>query len=205
MKIELTNFVKRQWKPDFSGTKMYGIDEKSFLSVCNLTSFHIIEDHKSWDFCKYVIICNGDKFDLDVKVSSVKIDHTVWPYIETGYSSRTENELAVLSRYVRFPKGCSFELPKANYVGLVLYSREQLYKEYIVSGSESKEPFELSEDCDYGIVAIMGLNEPKLEPMLPITHMRNSLGKEQGGNGEPLDIDEYNKSVEYWSKYILVK
>lgn len=203
MIIELTNFVKRQWKKDFSGTKLHNINENVILDIANDDlNEHIIIDHKSWNFCKYLIIDNSF-YQLDINVASIKIDHTIWHYIETDYSSRNPSELAILSRFVRFPKGINYKMPQAKYIGLILYSKEQLEKEYLVNPSQ--EPFELSDDCNYGIVAIMGLNEKEFEPMLPITHMRNALGKEQGGNGEMLDIEEYNKSVEYWSKYILVK
>jgi hypothetical protein len=51
----------------------------------------------------------------------------------------------------------------------------------------------------------MGTSEAKPDPMVPITIMRNALGMEEGGNGETLDRDLYNESVEFWSKYILVK
>ena len=51
----------------------------------------------------------------------------------------------------------------------------------------------------------MGTMEPKPDPLVPITIMRNALGVEEGGNGETLNRKVYNESVEFWSKYILVK
>ena len=35
--------------------------------------------------------------------------------------------------------------------------------------------------------------------------MRNSLGKEEGGSGVPLDKEKYKASVEFWSKNALIK
>jgi hypothetical protein len=35
--------------------------------------------------------------------------------------------------------------------------------------------------------------------------MRNSLGVDEGGNGEKLNRKTYEESVEFWSKHILVK
>ncbi len=210
MKIELTDFVKRQWKSDFSGTKMNNVVENDFLKAVNIASFHICKDSQ-FNFCKYIFIDNS-RFDLDVKLGTIPIDYTIYQYIQSGYFSRTDEELSVLSRWVKFPPN-TYTAPRANYIGLVLYSREQLLKEYNADPAIGQrdmngnrfEQFELSVDCDYGIVAIMGLTEPEMEPMPPITHMRNALGKEHGGNGEPINIEEYQKSVEFWSKRILIK
>jgi hypothetical protein len=41
-------------------------------------------------------------------------------------------------------------------------------------------------------------------PMQPITMMRNSLGKDQGGSGEELDQAKYKESVAYWSNHVTV-
>ncbi len=51
----------------------------------------------------------------------------------------------------------------------------------------------------------MGTSEAYPDPLVPITIMRNALGKEEGGNGEKLDHKVYKESVEFWKKYILVK
>ena len=227
MRIELTNFVKRQWKPDFSGTKMISVDQEDLVRIINEISSDfanyekeidasnfIIVPHKEWSFCKYLIF--EDARFKDVKVATVKIDHTLIPYIRTSYSSRTPEELPILTRFLQIPKEANYTLPKAQYIGCVLYSREQLLKEYEtetkkelskdnVVFDEQIEKFELSEDCEYGIVAIMGLNTPEMEPMIPITHMRNALGIKYGGNSTKINIEEYKRSIKYWSEYILVK
>ena len=40
--------------------------------------------------------------------------------------------------------------------------------------------------------------------MQPITMMRNSLGRDEGGSGVPLGRDEYRKSVEYWEAHAAI-
>jgi hypothetical protein len=40
--------------------------------------------------------------------------------------------------------------------------------------------------------------------MTPITIMRNSLGKEEGGSGVSLDREAYLKSVKYHSTHAMV-
>lgn len=229
MKIQLTKFVQRQWDAKFAGTKMNGIWQDTFIeSVNHAHSVLYSESFRGYSqlvnakdkHCKYLYIRN-DNFPT-IKKAVIKIDHTIYPYIQSGYSSRTAEELAVLSRWVAFPPN-SYVLPTAEYIGLVLYTREQLLKEHneMFPPEDYKVPvtpwsdkgiavmgppeFELTEECEYGIVAIMGLQRPEMDPMPPITHLRNALGGAEGGNGIPIDKEEYEKSVKFWSENILVK
>lgn len=41
-------------------------------------------------------------------------------------------------------------------------------------------------------------------PMQPITVMRNSLGKDEGGSGVPLDRRTYEESVAYWQDHAAI-
>lgn len=236
MKIEITKFVERQWDAKFAGTKMFGIDKEKFIDLVNIeyTQYNqgfancfsdncCYVQHSS--FCSYFYINNKFQHNYlcpTIKTAVIPIDHTIYPYIQSGYSSRTSDELPVLSRWVHFPHK-SYELPIANTIGLVLYTREQLLKEhnemfppadYQVTNTPwtdkgiavmEQPKFELSDDCEFGIVAIMGLNTAEMDPMPPMTHLRNALGTKEGGNGTPINREEYQKSVDFWSKYILVK
>lgn len=226
MKIQLTKFVQRQWDGKFAGTKMNdskgnGVWQQTFIEDVNKiypNNDVFLHDSQN-DFCKYLYFKNTYPF---VKRAVIKIDHTIYPYIQSGYSSRTAEELAVLSRWVVFPPN-SYVLPTAEYIGLVLYTREQLLKEHheqfppedykvpITPWSDKgiavmgPPEFELTEECEYGIVAIMGLGQPEMDPMPPITHLRNALGAAEGGNGVQIKRDEYEKSVKFWSEHIMVK
>ena len=68
--------------------------------------------------------------------------------------------------------------------------------------SMGKEPGE--ERAPWGIVSIKAQDVDYELPMNPITVMRNSLGKEQGGSGVPLDRDAYMESVSYWRDHVVV-
>lgn len=192
--IKYDTFVYRQFKPGFAGTKIKSEIKDELLDAFNKSE--IILDGP-WDFCKYVVIENT----FNVKCATMPITLDVYPFIRTDYSSRTPQELPILSRFVQLPPG--LKLPDANYIVGVLYSREQLLKEF--KPTDENPEFLLSEDTTYGIVAIMGTIEPKPDPLVPITIMRNALGVDEGGNGETLNKELYNESVEFWSKYILVK
>jgi len=103
--------------------------------------------------------------------------------LRSAYEARTKEELPVLVRWFE-----GVEAPVANYLVVILYSREQLAKE--------GAPI----DADWGIVGCIYTAEPEEIPMAPITMMRNALGVEEGGSGVPLDREAYRRGVEFWER-----
>ena len=87
----------------------------------------------------------------------------------------------------------------AKYLDLILYSREQIQKENESMGKPAGD-----EVAPWGIVSIKAQDVDYELPMNPITIMRNSLGKDQGGSGVPLDRDAYMESVNYWKDNVVV-
>ena len=101
--------------------------------------------------------------------------------LRTDYDARTREELPVLVRWFE-----GLAPPVADYLIVILYSREQLAKE----GTDI--------DADWGVVGCMYTAEAEETPMAPVTMMRNALGVEEGGSGVPLDREAYQRSVEFW-------
>ena len=104
--------------------------------------------------------------------------------LRTAYEARTKDELPVL---VRWFEGLD-DVPVANYLIVILYSREQLAKE----GEAIK--------ADWGVVGCLYTAEPEELPMAPITLMRNALGVEEGGSGVALDREAYRRAVTFWEQ-----
>jgi hypothetical protein len=102
--------------------------------------------------------------------------------LHSAYEARNSSELPVLVRWFE-----GVEPPVAEYLIVILYSREQLAKE--------GAPIE----ADWGVVGCMYTSEPEEIPMAPITMMRNALGVAEGGSGVALDQKAYRRSVEFWS------
>jgi len=196
-KIEYDPFVSRQFSPGFSGTKIDLEIKEELLGVINDSYQYCELLNSEWEFCKYLVIENS--FDVKCAVREITLD--IYPYIRTDYVQRTPDELPVLTRFAQLPPG--FKGQKANYIVLVLYSREQLQKEF--KPKEEGQEFYFDDNVEWGIVSIMGTLLPYPDPLVPVTIMRNSLGIEEGGNGETLNRKVYNESVEFWSKHILVK
>lgn len=58
---------------------------------------------------------------------------------------------------------------------------------------------------DYGIIGVKVQDEDAELPMQPITAMRNSLGTKFGGSGVPIDIQSYNRCVDFWHRHATIK
>ena len=104
--------------------------------------------------------------------------------LRSAYEARTPDELPVLVRWFE-----GVEPPVADYLVVILYSREQLAKEGTAV------------EADWGVVGCLYTDEPAEIPMAPITMMRNALGVDQGGSGVPLDQDAYRRSVAFWDAH----
>lgn len=203
MKIEnvkITDFAKRHFDSKFGGTKILDSTPEDFerilslsISALNLlptneySTERIIPGYA--DFCKLVVLKNF----TDARTGTLPITLDNYQYLRTGFSSRTEKELPVMDRWFDLP----LSTPKAKYLVVVLYSKEQLDKER----KEGEEEF----IGDWGAVAILGQMSAQEEVMKPITMMRNALGIEEGGSGVPIDREAYKKSVDFWSKYATVR
>jgi len=222
--IKITDFGLRHFDPKFGGTKILNLEPNQFeqhLNVFKNLYFDKPEDrmidksdgHVRVDildgyapFCKLLVMSNITQCKTGTLPKT--IENAI--YIREGYSSRTEDELAVHSVWLDLPVSA----PRAKYTVSILYSKAQIDKEAIATykkkvekggidsiGLERPEPFE----ADWGVVAILGQMTPREEPMKPITMMRNALGVEEGGSGVPIDREAYKKSVKFWSENLTVK
>lgn len=214
-KVKVTEFGKRHFDPKFGGTKITDMSVEEFESMINselevfykektkmyfnLTSSvkKIIPGYA--DFCKLVCLENW----TNARTGSMPITLENYQYLRSGFSSRTPNELPVMDRWFELPLPAS----KAEYLMVVLYSREQLLKEFESQSLDDTfdDKFDLSPNDEWGVVAILGQMSDEEEPMKPITMMRNALGMAEGGSGVPIDREKYAKSVEFWSKNATVK
>ena len=252
MKIEITEFAKKQFDRKANGTRITSSSVEDFEDYINLhtstfeATLNDIRNHNStsavWnDKLKDTIkglIDEGDDVNekvkehieyiepiifkrkptclveldsaphcvfltldniTDARVGSMEITNENYQYLRSGYSARQNGELGVLSRWFELP----LNPPKAKHLVLVLYSREQLEKEHNEFGETKGTPFEM--EGEWGVVAILGQPTRRVNPMTPVTALRNALGVEFGGSGKPIDIDYYNRCVGFWSNNAIVK
>lgn len=200
----LDEFADRQWDdPHFSGTR-FSCDRKEFVHRVHQAAQEqggagLVDGYAP--FCKHVFMPN--EYD-DVTVSVVEITDENRHLLETTYARRRPEEFAVLTRY--FPAD-KVSAPRAAWLDVILYSREQLVKEHAALYGVSTEEVDaaLPEAVPWGIISIKAQSESWETPMNPITMMRNALGKAEGGSGVPMIRAEYDKAVEYWSSHAMIQ
>jgi hypothetical protein len=193
MRIEITKFAGRHFSSSFKGTKVLGLTEAELVELANraVAEGAVFADGYA-PFCKHLFLRN----DSPTKAGVARITPENQHLLRSGYESRRPEELPVLGRWFE-----GLEAPRAEFLDLILYSREQLEKE-----DEGKPEAERDvPDADWGIVAINAELRPAESPMPPVTAMRNALGKDEGGSGVKLDRDAYAKSVVFWSRNAVIR
>jgi len=209
--IAMTNFALRHFPKESdsksAGTKITDITSKEFVENLN-RSFNsngdaiegqhpvICVENGYADFCKIAVSNNF----TNARTGTLPIDLANYRYLRSGYSSRREGELEVLTRWFDLPVAP----PKAKYLRVVLYSKDQLEKEH-VEQEEGLFQDAFDVNASWGVVAVLGQLEITEEPMSPMTMMRNSLGMKEGGSGKEIDREAYKKAVEFWDTHALVK
>lgn len=195
MDVKLTEFALRHFDPKFGGTKVLDmLPDKFEEKLLGISQATIMDGYAP--FCKLWPIKNF----TDARVGSMPITLENYQYIRSGYSARRDTELPVFSRWLDLPLG----KPKAEYLMLVLYSKDQVNKEAASDHTQGKGVYR-EFLADYGIVAILGQSHIHEEPMKPETMIRNALGITEGGSGVPLNREAYLRSVDFWDKNATVK
>ena len=153
-------------------------------------------------FCKHLFVPN---FVKGLKSCHIEITPETEKLIISKYDSRQKNELPVLIRYIDLNSVDKAKIPDAKYLDLILYSKDQIISEMGEMKFDEKEIEALKKkDFDWGIISIKPLNVDHEIPFVPITIMRNALGKNEGGSGVPIDRKKYLDGVEFWSKNVMI-
>ena len=154
-------------------------------------------------FCKHLFVVN---FVKGLKSCHIEINKDNEKLIISKYDSRQKNELPVLIRYIDLNSIDKEKIEDAKYLDLILYSKEQIISEMGEMKFEEKEIDEMrNKDFNWGIISIKPLNVNHELPFVPMTIMRNALGKNEGGSGVPIDRKKYMEGVDFWSKNVELK
>lgn len=194
----LDNFAARQWNDaSYTGTQL-SHDQADFVQrihAHHLSGAPLVDGYAP--FCKHLFIPNF----TDATVGALKITPDNKHLLNSGYIKRRPEELAVLARW--FPSNAVPNPPTAKYLDIILYSRVQLIKEYEALPSTDKT--QDLPDAPWGIISIKSQDEGHETPMQPITMLRNSLGREEGGSGVCIDRKAYEASVAYWECHAVIQ
>ena len=226
--VKVTEFASRHFSKTFGGTRIK-MEMEEFETIINqqleiyrCKQIGIIEDVKKGyaPFCREICIENF----ADAKTGTAEIIMKNYQYLKSGYSGRREGEFPVLTRWLHYPERRF--IPKANYLIIILYSREQClleHEEWVEKklkdyekekgkvpseGIRTIKPFKFEfedDNTEWGIVNIMAQLRGESDPINPSTMIRNHLGKKFGGSGVEINPEEYEKSIEFWSNHAIVK
>jgi len=225
----LDDFAARQWDdPNYSGTRVPpgSLSKQAFTQAVadahagrsgsggnNPSPSPLVDGYAP--FCKHVFVENV----LGASVGCLPITDANRALLRSGYTRRRPEELPVLTRWFR--EADVAPLPEAKWLDVILYSREQLEKEYAAMPTKKKSGDgsggdgasenaglqalrALPADCQWGIISVKAQDESFETPMQPITMLRNALGREEGGSGVPIDRQAYEASAAYWDGHAAV-
>ena len=204
--VGANEFVFRQAKRDFVGTKLRASDILAFQNIATIALNFSYESSSEEerenmkyvsiqpgyaDFVREVIIV-GDVIS-EFRTPIARITNENFFFLKTKYETRSgdERDIPHLVRY--FPRDSVETLP-AKAVRLILYSREQLVEE--------KSSFTGS---DWDLISVNAEPYEESVPMVPFTLIRNALGSEFGGSGVKLCREDYAKSVSFWERHAMVE
>lgn len=194
----LDTFALRQWDDqEYQGTRI-AYDKADFVSrvqAAHDAGAPLVDGYAP--FCKHVFLPNF----TGATVGSLAITPGNRHLLRSGYTKRRPEELAVLTRW--FPAE-EVTAPEAQFLDVILYSREQLLKEYEAlpykDGAQDQLP-----DVPWGIISVKAQEEDYETPMQPITMMRNALGREEGGSGVTLGRAQYEAAATYWEAHATIQ
>jgi hypothetical protein len=179
MSIALSRFARKRLFPTNRLDKIQGVSADEFEQYINQN-----EPQESLDgyapFCKLLVYPNW----TDTRVMAVAISDENRHLLRSRYEARTKKELPVLARWFE-----GIEPPKAGYLLVIVYSKEQMH----IEGDMI--------DADWGVVGVLPTEDAKETPLAPITIMRNSLGVDEGGSGVPIDRKAYRDAAEFWNNH----
>lgn len=200
MSIVLDSFAYRHWDdPNYTGARINNMSKEQFIQYVR----EYIQKHGGFlscsvegyaPFCRHIFIENP----TDAKVDAILITPEIEKHIKSGYRARRDTELAVLCRWIDacdVPGG----IPKAKYLDLIFYSKDQLIKE-----ANDMQSSIAPGDWEWGLISIKGQMISEETPMQPITIMRNALGRKFGGSSVEIDEEKYRKSADFWNAYISI-
>ncbi|PFH34544.1 DUF3228 domain-containing protein [Besnoitia besnoiti] len=198
--LGLDAFCFRQFDaPTYAGTRVTGISKEDFLKKVNEMAaseegLEFVEGYAP--FCRHIFVPNFVGALPDALPITRENEHL----LRSGYVARRATELPVLTRW--FPlRHVESLLKPANFLDLILYSREQLAKEE--AAEKGTEPVIDPEAPAWSIISVKAQDEPHELPMAPITMLRNTL-IEEGGSGVRLDREAYRASVAYWEQHAII-
>ncbi len=184
--VGINDFVKRQTKPDFAGTKISTADLENLRKKAE-QEINAGKDKQGYaDFVRIVSIR-----DPKILCSIAKITLENKKFLKTEKTKRREEEEEYEHSF--FESKDVKGIP-SHHVDLILYTREQLEKEK-----------EKHTGSDYDLISVNAEISEKGAPITPETMRRNIKGPDSGGSGHQHTKKEIAHSEDFWKDHALIK
>jgi len=184
--VGINDFVKRQTKSDFVGTKI-SVSQLEELRKKAEDSINKGQDKRGYaDYVRIVSIK-----DPKITCPIAKITPENKKFLKSKMTKRREGEEEYKETY--FESKDVKGIP-SHHVDIILYSREQLEKEK-----------EKNTGSDFDIISVNAEISGKGAPITPETMRRNIKGPEFGGSGFQHTKEEISHSEKFWNEHALTR
>ena len=184
--IEMLGFcLSNTFDPTRSGTTITGITPEDFMTQINqraaleLGTVEISNEYP--DICRHFFVKNDFTTTLQGVVKASDDVPVISKMVTRGGQEGVEEPY--LAHWV---ESKSVEVPKAEFLDVILYSREHLKNEGIVI------------EGDWGVVTVLGVPTCEQTPPTRTTIERNAAGVDAGGNGKVVTAAQLSESDAYW-------
>ena len=184
--VGINDFVKRQTKPDFVGTK---ISTSQLENLRKQAEQGINSGKDKKGYADFVRIVNIQ--DPKILCSIAKITPGNKKFLKKEKTKRREEEEEYEHLY--FDSKDIKGIP-SHHVALILYTKEQLEKEK-----------ESHTGADFDLISINAEISEEGAPISPETLRRNIKGPEYGGSGHQHTKKEISRSEKFWDDHALIK
>lgn len=184
--VGINDFVKRQTKPDFVGTK---ISTAELENLRKKAEQEINAGKDKQGYAPFVRIVSIR--DPKILCSIAKIIPENKKFLKTEKTKRREGE----EEYEHhFFEAKNIKGMPSHHVNLILYTREQLEKEK-----------EKNTGSDFDLISVNAEMSEKGAPLTPETMRRNIKGPEAGGSGHQHTEQEISHAEGFWDNHALIK
>jgi len=184
--VGINEFVKRQTKPDFAGTKVTTAQLESFRKEAERQAQANTLKPGYAPFVKIATVK-----DHLVKCPIAKITPENKVLLKSRMTKRRDFEEEFEQRYF---EAKDVEPIPSDHVDIILYSKEQL----------GKEPDGNPTGSDWDIISINAEPTSAGTPMAPETIKRNMKGTQGGGSGHQHSPEELSRSESFWANHAMI-